>query len=104
MLFHDRPFVGFTFCSAFASGALFAYITASPFVFITLHGISESGFAILFGINASGLILASQVNVALLKRHSAKAILLAACLGNAAAGLGLAACVLAAPEWFPGVV
>jgi DHA1 family bicyclomycin/chloramphenicol resistance-like MFS transporter len=100
----DRPFMGLAFCSAFASGSLFAYITASPFVFISLHGVSATTFSILFGANAFGLILSSQINAALLRRFTSRQILGIAGLANAVAGLGLAAVALTAPGWFAGFV
>lgn len=103
-LLRDRPFLALAFCSAFASGSLFAYITASPFVFISLHDVSTRTFAILFGMNAFGLILSSQINARLLRRFTSRQILQAAGVANAAAALGLAAVVLVAPAWFAGFV
>ncbi len=103
-LFLDRPFLALAFCSAFASGSLFAYITASPFVFISLHEVSARTFALLFGMNAFGLILSSQVNAWLLHRFTSRQILQAAGVANAAAALGLATVVLVAPGWFAGFV
>lgn len=100
----DRPFMGIAFCSAFASGSLFAYITASPFVFISLHGVSTTTFAILFGGNAFGLILSSQINARLLRRYGARQILRAAGMANAIVGLALAVVILLAPGWFTGLV
>ncbi|ABS62194.1 drug resistance transporter, Bcr/CflA subfamily [Parvibaculum lavamentivorans DS-1] len=74
-LFADRPFMGFALANAFISAAMFAYITGSPFVFIELHGLDPSGYAMLFGANAAGLIFASQVNAFLLRRISGRLIL-----------------------------
>lgn len=99
----DRPFLGLAFCSAFGSGALFAYITASPFVFISQHGVSARTFSILFGLNAFGLILSSQLNAVLLRRFTSRQILAAAGLVNAALGVALVAVVLVAPDWLAGL-
>jgi DHA1 family bicyclomycin/chloramphenicol resistance-like MFS transporter len=74
-LLWDRRFTGHALAAAFNSGALFAYITGAPFVFIQLDGVSPQFFGVLFGINALGLITASQVNRALLKRFSDQVIL-----------------------------
>ncbi len=103
-LFLDKPFLGLAFCSAFASGSLFAYITASPFVFISLHGVSAQTFAILFGANAFALILSSQINARLLSSFTSRQILAVTGIANAIFGLALAGQVLAAPGWLPGLV
>lgn len=100
----DRRFLGLAFCGAFGSGALFAYITASPFVFISQHGVSAQTFSILFGANAFGLILSSQLNVVLLRRFASRQILAVAGVTNAALGLALVAVVLVAPDWLAGLV
>ncbi|MEN6542030.1 multidrug effflux MFS transporter [Parvibaculum sp.] len=69
-LFADGPFMAFSLANACISAAMFAYITGSPFVFITLLGFSPEHFAIVFGVNAFGLIAASQMNAFLLRRVS----------------------------------
>ncbi len=85
----DRRFIGHALAAAFNSGALFAYITGSPFVFIRLHAISPQLFSVLFGINSLGLIVASQVNRALLRRFSDRLILKMALRVAAASALAL---------------
>jgi len=85
-------------CYALALGAVaglnFSYIAGAPQFFIELHGISPQSFGILFGLNASGLIGASQLNRRLLRRFSAQRILGAAfAFGSLTAAL-LAASVL----------
>jgi DHA1 family bicyclomycin/chloramphenicol resistance-like MFS transporter len=47
---------------AFGMGGMFAYIGGSPFVLMGLHGLSEQQYAMVFGLNAFGLIAASQLN------------------------------------------
>src|SRR5690554_695468 len=69
-LLKDRSFIGFSLCQACTTGAMFAYIVGSPFVLIGLHGIPAAQFGWFFGINAIGLVAASQVNRWLLRRHS----------------------------------
>ena len=51
---------GFTFA------ALFAYISASPFVIQEIYGASPQTFSLLFGANSVGLVIAGQVNGKLL--------------------------------------
>jgi DHA1 family bicyclomycin/chloramphenicol resistance-like MFS transporter len=47
---------GFTFA------ALFAYISASPFVVQEIYGASPQTFSLLFGVNSVGLVIAGQIN------------------------------------------
>ena len=71
----DREFMGFTLSGALAQAGLFAYITGSPFVLMKLFGLSTDQYSIVFGSNAFGLILFSQINARLLKRFSPHKIL-----------------------------
>jgi DHA1 family bicyclomycin/chloramphenicol resistance-like MFS transporter len=68
-LFRHRQFLLFSLCGGLGSAGMFAYIAGSPFVLIELYGIEPAHFAWVFGANALGLIVASQVNGWLLARH-----------------------------------
>jgi DHA1 family bicyclomycin/chloramphenicol resistance-like MFS transporter len=94
-LLADRRFVAFAATGALAMGAMFAYITGSPFVFIEMHGVSPQVYGLLFGTNAFGLIVASQINARLLRRFPGQAILPVAVAVALIADLALAAAVLA---------
>ncbi|MEQ8611587.1 MAG: multidrug effflux MFS transporter [Parvibaculum sp.] len=96
----DRPFMAFALANALVSSAMFAYITGSPFVFIELHGLAPEAYAMLFGVNAAGLIAASQVNAFLLRRHSGRTILKFAMTLHLAAALALLAVTLVLPGAF----
>lgn len=50
----DKRFRAGTFVRSFAFGGLFAYISASPLVFITHFGLSTTMFGALFAFNALG--------------------------------------------------
>ncbi|MFJ9419211.1 multidrug effflux MFS transporter [Streptomyces sp. NPDC101227] len=65
-LLADRPFSGYLLVGAFAFAALFAYISASPFVVQEIYGASPQTFSLLFGINSVGLVLVGQINGKLL--------------------------------------
>ncbi len=91
----DRNFVGFALSGTLVQAGLFAYITGSPTLYIEKFGMSPKMFSILFGINAFGLIMASQLNNWLLARYSYQLILqraleVAAVSGGLLALLGLA--------------
>ncbi len=100
----DRRFLGYTLSGGFAAAGMFAYITGSPQVFITLYGVPAQNYGWLFGLNALGLIAGSQYNRRLLLRHSADAILRRA--NRATVILGLALVAIAASGWggLPGLL
>lgn len=67
-LLQQADFVGYSLSNGLVWSGLFAYITGSAFVFIDGFNLSSLDYALIFGMNAFGLILASQINVQLLKR------------------------------------
>ncbi|MCD9141990.1 multidrug effflux MFS transporter [Streptomyces albireticuli] len=65
-LLSDRVFTGYMLAGGFAFAALFAYISASPFVVQDIYGASPQTFSLLFGVNSVGLVLVGQINGKLL--------------------------------------
>ncbi|WP_327716752.1 multidrug effflux MFS transporter [Streptomyces sp. NBC_00490] len=61
-LLADLPFTGFMLAGGFAFAALFAYISASPFVIQEIYGASPQTFSLLFGLNSVGLVVVGQIN------------------------------------------
>ncbi|MEU1848792.1 multidrug effflux MFS transporter [Streptomyces sp. NPDC019990] len=61
-LLGDRAFAGYMLTGGFAFAALFAYISASPFVVQEIYGASPQTFSLLFGVNSVGLVLVGQIN------------------------------------------
>ncbi len=66
----DRRFMGFAIAGTCLQSGLFAYITGFPTVVIEHFGFSPRSFSLLFGVNAVGLIGASQLNSWLLRRYT----------------------------------
>lgn len=66
-LFRDREFIAFALAGGVAMAGMFAYIAGSPFVFIELYGVPAEHYGWLFGSNAAGFILVSQINARLLR-------------------------------------
>ncbi|MDV9170612.1 multidrug effflux MFS transporter [Streptomyces sp. W16] len=65
-LLADLPFTGYMLTGGFAFAALFAYISASPFVVQEIYGASPQTFSLLFGLNSVGLVAVGQINGKLL--------------------------------------
>jgi len=103
-LLADGRFMGYALAGGLASGALFAYVAGSPFVFIELNGVPPERFGLLFGTNAFGLILASQFNRRLLVRYYSGQILAAALAVTAISGLLLAVITVIGIGGFPGML
>jgi DHA1 family bicyclomycin/chloramphenicol resistance-like MFS transporter len=96
-LLRDRTFVGYSLTAGLVQAAMFAYITGSAFVFTQLFHLSVQQYSLLFGVNASGIIAASQLNSWLLRRYSAPQILRGVTGVNVLAGATLL--LLASTGW-----
>ncbi|MET7647038.1 multidrug effflux MFS transporter [Streptomyces sp. NPDC005426] len=86
-LLSDRVFSGYMIAGSLAFAALFAYVSASPFVVQEIYGASPQTFSLLFGINSIGLIAVGQINGKILVGRVSL---------DKALGFGLAVIVLAA--------
>lgn len=84
-------FMGNALAAALAQAGMFAYISGSPFVYITLYGVKPEHFGWFFGANAAGLVAVSQLNHWLLSRSSPERVLKQAVRIAALAGLALVA-------------
>lgn len=73
-LLRDRRFMSYVLCGSLCISGMFAYIAGSPFVFIELFNVPADRYGLLFGTNAFGLILASQINGRLAHRISPERI------------------------------
>ena len=90
----DRAFVTYALTLGFAFAEMFAYIAGSPFVLEDIHGISPQAFSLVFATNAVGLMLASQLNRALVRRVELHRLLGIAVGVGAVAGVALLVVVL----------
>jgi len=71
----DPEFLRYSLTGGIAQSGLFAYITASPLVFIDHFGLSPEAYSWLFGLNAIGIIGLAQLNGWLVKHRSSRKIL-----------------------------
>ena len=96
-LLKNKAFLGYALAGGLAMSGMFAYIAGSPFVLIDLYHIPAEKFGLFFGVNAFGLIAASQMNARLLKKYTATTILRTALWIPSGTGLCLA--FLALNNW-----
>jgi DHA1 family bicyclomycin/chloramphenicol resistance-like MFS transporter len=88
-LFRDRRFLGPVIVFIAPFGAFFAYLAASPFVFIEYFGIRPEHFGWYFGAGAASFITMSQVNRRFVARHGPRRV-----LGWGVSGLAASAALL----------
>ncbi|MEU9836061.1 multidrug effflux MFS transporter [Streptosporangium sp. NPDC048047] len=60
-LLRDRSFMSSALTGGLGFGAMFAYISASPFVVQEVYGASPQTYSLLFALNAFGLTVAAQI-------------------------------------------
>ena len=84
--------LGYILCMGLAFGGMFAFITASPFVYMEIFGVSPRGYAWLFGLNVAGIILMTLINARLVSRLGPLRML---ALGAGLAGLAALGLLLA---------
>jgi MFS transporter, DHA1 family, multidrug resistance protein len=103
-LLRNRCYLRYAIGLGCVAGINFSYISGAPFLFIELHGVTPQHFGLFFGVNACGLIGASQINRRLLHSFSAQRILDVALGVSAVAGVLLAATSLTGVGGFPAQV
>ncbi len=74
-LLRDRAYTGYVATGALIFAGLLAYISGSPFVFIELFHVPPEQYGIFFGVNAIGIVIASQVNRWLVSRYDARDVI-----------------------------
>lgn len=90
-LLTDRHFLGYTLSANFVYAGMFAYIAGTPFVFIELFGVAPEHYGWLFGLNALGIVAASQLNARLVLRFLPASLLRAGLLVYLAVAVALVA-------------
>lgn len=94
-LLGHRRFMGYALSGGIAQSGMFAYIAVSSFVFIDVYGLTPTQYGLLFGVNAFGLILGSQMNQFMLRRYRSEHVLKAALASFACFGVVLAVLIWA---------
>ncbi len=93
-LLADRRFIRYGLASGLAFGAMFAYISGSPFVLQAKFGISPQLFSALFALNGLGIVAAGQLSRRLTGRWPLHSLLVLGLTGSAAGGVALLAAAL----------
>ncbi|GGC06335.1 Bcr/CflA family drug resistance efflux transporter [Marinobacterium zhoushanense] len=86
--------IGYILCMSLTFAGMFAFITASPFVYINYFGIEPTHYAWLFSLNIGGVILFVTLNARFVKRVGTQPLLLAGASLAAGSGVLLLLCGL----------
>ena len=103
-LLRDRAYVSNVLSGGLIMAGMFAYIAASPFVFIELFHVAPERYGFFFGTNAIGIIIASQTNGRLAHRVSPQSVLGIVLPTVAVAGLALLISAYTGAGGFPGIL
>jgi DHA1 family bicyclomycin/chloramphenicol resistance-like MFS transporter len=74
-LLMDRRFLGPILIAGCGQSVLFVFISASPFLFVTLHGVAPTGFGVIFALHAMCLIGTSQFNPPMLRAWGTRRVI-----------------------------
>jgi DHA1 family bicyclomycin/chloramphenicol resistance-like MFS transporter len=88
-LLRDRVFVALAVVGGSMMAAIFAYVSGAPFVLQDGFGLDARTFGLVFGLNAAGLTITSQINPVLLRWFTVRQV-----LGGAIVGATVAAAAL----------
>lgn len=71
----NRVYIGHTLTLCFGFGAIFAYVSASPFLMQNVLGFSSTGFSVIFAVNSVGLMIASATSASIVGKVAPEKIL-----------------------------
>jgi len=74
-LVRDRGYVGSVLAGSMVTAAMFGYISASPFLLQDGFGLSAQQFSACFAVNATGIVIATQIGRMLLRRTTSFVLL-----------------------------
>ena len=75
IVFQQPQFFIYTITGAISFAGFFAYLSGSPFVFMKFFGTTEQQYGGIFALIATGLIISSQLNNWLMKKHNSQKII-----------------------------
>ncbi|MBY6090728.1 multidrug effflux MFS transporter [Maritimibacter alkaliphilus] len=90
----NRAYLGYTLTVGFAFAVMFAYISASPFVFQGILGLSPVQYSLAFGSNAIGLVVVSAVSAKVVGRVPPQRLAAIGLTTMSCGALAVMACVL----------
>ncbi|HTI16366.1 MAG TPA: Bcr/CflA family multidrug efflux MFS transporter [Trinickia sp.] len=93
-LLTDPVALGHLLCGGMAFASLFAYITATPFVYIEYFHVRPQHYGFLFGLNIVGIMIGNFLNTRLIGRFGSLRLVAAASLVSCVASFAVAVACL----------
>ncbi|HWL80737.1 MAG TPA: multidrug effflux MFS transporter [Roseomonas sp.] len=103
-ILRERSFLAHVAMGCAAMFLMFAYVGGSAAVFVGMFGMAPTHFGILFGVNAAGFILFSQLNPPLLLRLGPQRLVRGAGIVILIASLALTAIAVSGPTHWLAVI
>lgn len=103
-LIGDRRFMALAVLPGLSMTTVMSYVAAAPFVLQLGYGLTPRQFAVVFALNGTGGIIASQINAALMKRHSPMTVLRIALPILVVLALGLLAVAVSGAGGLPALL
>jgi len=90
----SRVCLGYALLNGLCWAGIFAFLSASPFVFITVYGVAPEHYGYYFAVLAVALVIGALSNKRLLRRHAHDRVLRWGLMATVAGGAAvLAACI-----------
>jgi MFS transporter, DHA1 family, multidrug resistance protein len=89
-LLTDPVAIGHLLCGGMAFASMFAYITATPFVYINYFHVRPQHYGFFFGLNIAGIMLGNFLNTRLIARFGPLQLIAAASLVSCVASFAVA--------------
>lgn len=86
-VFSDRVFVGVAVIGGMSFSGLFAYLSASSFLFQEVYNLDPQQYGFLFAVNSLGIVVGVQISSRLMRRFGPQWILAATTITQAVAAL-----------------
>ena len=98
------PFLARMSVFVFTFGVLFSYISASPFIYQDMVGLSPTAYAVAFTVNSLGILVSNLAGARLVGRFAPERILFTGVAGVATAVVYLAVVVALSPAGTLGLL
>lgn len=90
----NKTFISYCLIGSIASSGLYAYLAGSSFVMQQYFGLTQTQYGLAFAFVASAMIVATQINRAILKKWSSPQISRIANIWQSIVGITMVACML----------
>ncbi|GHE23162.1 multidrug effflux MFS transporter [Sphingobacterium griseoflavum] len=100
-VFRNKTFLVYCLVGSIASSGLYAYLAGSSFVMQQHFGLTQSQYGLAFAFVASAMIVATQINRAILKRWTSIQISRIANIWQSAVAITMIVCLLTDTLHFP---